>query len=923
MSNNSLIVSAVYNSINNRNSIANKTMLEDDRIRKMILLTCDMHRIANPTFEIDIDQALFEVKQLLDITINSGDILEDTTDHVDWLNDVQDQIEWRFWKRYKMYLEIKLATTVVSSIDTMTNLILSKLENPERFGSWDRRGLVVGDVQSGKTSNFIGLICKACDAGYKTIIVLSGQTDDLRSQTQKRIDLGLLGYDTSKTLNLNSETMRIGVGEFDSEENIVIHSLTSSSLNGDFSISVFRTANVRLGDAPVIFVVKKNASVLRNLLNELERYSKKDRQKVPLLLIDDEADYASINNKSTDKLDKTLKNKDNNPSTINRRIRNILNLFDKSSYVGYTATPYANIFIYPDLPTDLSVHGFDLFPRSFIINLPTPSNYYGPRKIFGLSENDGYIVEEKGLPLIREIKDSYDFSEVNNDALPTSMKNAIYSFLIVVSIRKTRGQGIKHNTMLIHIARLNLTQKKIYNSVEEFMRNIKFSLVFGQGKIRNNLLDIIKELYMDDYITTSNKLNFQEGMDSLLMPDWEVLSKTLISIVETIDVRLINSSNKDISLDYDLYPNGLNVIAIGGDKLSRGLTLEDLSVSYFTRESKMYDTLLQMGRWFGYKDGFIDLCRLYTTKELAHWYKFITLANEDLRDEFKSMSNSTPMEFGLKVRYHPSGMIVTSMNKMRSTRKISLTFSGTLVSTTSFFRKSPVNTKNLENLIEWLPLLGTPNQEPDSVTLSGAYIWNNVLPNRIIEFIENYNSHPLNFAINGASVSSYISSRNKISELTTWTVVLMSVKSEFHEILKEYPVGLSYRSDIENDETSENVLLRSNQLISESHESLDLTSSEIQEAWKITATKFKKNSKQIEMMTSPSPKAIRIARNRCRGLLIIYPLKLGKKAENNVDYDNIIIGYAVSFPESTDNTPTEFMANSVYYENYFNTAGGK
>ena len=303
--------------------------MTEDYLKTVIRVQVGVYTLIDPNCTID-EQKIYEfLVKLLGITVEPGAILDDKHNHIPWLNEMKDKINWNMWLKYKQYLSKSLSDQVIESLDISTDNILEQLENPSRQPRWDRRGLVVGDIQSGKTSNFVGLMCKAADAGYKAFIILSGQTDDLRSQTQKRIDKGFLGWDTNKTLKIDENSKKIGVGLIGDTPSTIVHALTSSSLSGDFKSSVFKTVSVRFGEAPLLFVLKKNKTVLTNLIKELKGYEDSDLDSVPLLLIDDEADYASVNTKTKDIIDKEL-DEETDPSTINKLIRNILDRFGKS-----------------------------------------------------------------------------------------------------------------------------------------------------------------------------------------------------------------------------------------------------------------------------------------------------------------------------------------------------------------------------------------------------------------------------------------------------------------------------------------------------------------------------------------------------------------------------------------------------------------
>lgn len=375
--------------------------------------------IFAPDAAIDAAKLTAELSHLFSVSMDEATILDenDRDGHVPWLYGKRERgaMVPRFWSRYMTYLErdFGMPPEVVNNLHRLTDKVLERLEDPEREGRWDRRGMVVGSVQSGKTANYTGLICKALDAGYKLVVVLAGMHSNLRSQTQLRIDEGVLGWDTKKGRKLNHDSIRLGVGKLPGDR-LVIHPLTSSDEEGgDFNTKSARTTGVMLGSDPVVLVVKKQSSVLKNVLNwalhvagsEHQGATRKLVRNVPLLLIDDEADNASINTKNKRARAGSAPTADQDSvSAINGKIRDILAAFEKSAYVGYTATPFANIFINPDAQSEK--HGADIFPRSFIINVKPPTNYVGPPKVFGLSgDPDAGIPAEDGLPIVEEIDD--------------------------------------------------------------------------------------------------------------------------------------------------------------------------------------------------------------------------------------------------------------------------------------------------------------------------------------------------------------------------------------------------------------------------------------------------------------------------------------------------------------------------------------
>jgi len=317
-------------------------------------------------------------------------------DQEEWYSDIKDEIDQKFWLRYKDYLidEKHFSPNIVSKLgnETLDQDLMNYLLNPNIKTDVPilRRGLVIGDVQSGKTSTYIGLICKAADAGFKVFILLTGTIESLRKQTQERVEEGFIGIDMSDPA---TGGRRVGVGM----DNQDIFATALTSRNNDFTGNSDKIAVALRNFNAVVFVIKKQKDVLNKLTKWLQNLNAdKLTGKIdqPMLMIDDEADNASIN---------TSKDKED-PTTINRLIRNLANLFTRSNYIGFTATPFANVFIDPE--TTEEMENQDLFPEDFIVSLPTPSNYIGPEKIFaengeyhsqliyitdaGVEESDGY-----------------------------------------------------------------------------------------------------------------------------------------------------------------------------------------------------------------------------------------------------------------------------------------------------------------------------------------------------------------------------------------------------------------------------------------------------------------------------------------------------------------------------------------------------
>ncbi len=880
-----------------------------------------------------------ELEILYSVFIPEGTILIDRTGHEEWLD------EWRvkgtkdFWYRYQRYLEQEkgMPPHSIARLDSLTNTTLGMLENPARLGEWYRRGMVVGQVQSGKTANYTGLICKAADAGYKLIIVMAGIHNSLRSQTQLRVDEGFLGRDTKQDRLFRLDSPKIGVGriQMPSGSKIAAHSLTTSDEKGDFKRAMAQGAATYIGDNPVILVIKKNGSILKNLLGwiqhnlgELHGETKVVPGHIPLLLIDDEADNASINTKLLEVNARGKFNTNQDVTRINALIRMLLKAFTCSAYVGYTATPFANIFIPHDVETQ--EEGADLFPRSFIVNLPAPSNYIGPVQVFGMEAKDSET--EVGLPIRRYVLDSDDQlpgshkKELTPQSLPDSLKEAIRAFILTCAARAARGQEDEHNSMLIHVTRFVNVQKIIWDLVNTELYSLCLRLEHGDGERTPTLRDELHALWEDDFVPTSEAVRIQMPGDSgLVSLTWEEVNSHLTQSALKIIVKQINGTAMDV-LDYYDHKNGHSVIAIGGDKLSRGLTLEGLSVSYYLRASRMYDTLMQMGRWFGYRPGYADLCRLYTTLELEEWYKHITAASEELRQDFDVMAaqGMTPEQYGLKVRTHPGGLTVTSAGKIRYGTKIKVAFSGQLVETYRLPKATTVIEHNFAATDEFIRQIEQNASRPDE----HEYVWKSVPAQAVKDYLHELTGDsgmPPTPASDPAKLAEFIELKNNRDELTEWTVALISTNTataKTREYVGGLEAGLPIRTP-DQDSTSQTYIVRNRHILTESHEWLDFSDAEREAAInKRNEWERSKNGDKAKNYTEPNGKSVRAVRSKKCGLLLIYPLD--PRADNLFPAGDVrsngrpIIGFAISFPGTNSRSDmedtVEYMVNRVFIQ---------
>ena len=895
---------------------------------------------------IDHDALIDELIRRASRTVGENATLSNVEDHVAWLV-AERKKGWTYWRRYSEYMETRIPWMALDALDIATDSILSQLEDPRRDGRWDRRGLVVGHVQSGKTGNYTGVICKAADAGYKIIIVLAGLHNNLRAQTQIRLDEGFLGF---ATISDGDELPAIGVGLIDNDTSVRPNAATNRSEKGDFNTAVAAKMNISPEQRPWLFVIKKNKTVLERLLNWIRNRvanqvdpitGQKLVTNLPLLMIDDESDHGSVDTGEDVVNEFGAPDLEHEPKTINRLIRSILNHFSRKAYVGYTATPFANIFIHDRGET--KDHGPDLFPAAFITNLAAPSNYIGPGRVFGSASS-----APADLPLVRPLMDE-DFqpwmpSRHKNGYLPKwkgercipdSLAEAIRSFVYACAIRKLRGQGSKHSSMLVHVTRFTSVQNAVVEQVTEYVRNLKGR--YTRGLQLADLEAFMRKEYEESFKPSMRRIRVAlvEG-ETLGDFSWENVREILPDILSDIRVREINGTAGDV-LDYsENEGTGLKVIAIGGDKLARGLTLDGLCTSYFLRTARMYDTLMQMGRWFGYRDGYLDVCRLYTSQEMIEWFGHIADAAEELRQEFDNMvaAGATPKQFGLRVKSH-SILTVTSRAKMRNARAMQLTYSGDLLQTIVFANQKDKITANFKATDRFLRELGPARDlnhqlyVPDGKKWNG-HLWREVSSLNVISFLRDYWTHPASFRIMSKMIADFIEEMNKDQELTSWVVALIGKESgadDNHRTIGGCSVNMlqRHRSIQHADRYSIKTL------ISPRDQAIDLTEAEWKASLELSRKTWRNDTDRNENKGAPSePRGPQIREllgkgdleagvpaRRERSLLMLYILDPAGAGVPELENADPIVAWAISFPSSSSErrvSNSRYIANSVLWE---------
>lgn len=868
-----------------------------------------------PVSDEDYSKLIRKLKAAFMVRMETGiAIVDNKQKHIPWLQKKWDSINFYNWKSYERYLlEAKNWNhIVVRAMDEISSEVLDLLGDPTSNDRPQVRGLVIGDVQSGKTANYTAICNKAADCGYDVIIVMAGLLENLRIQTQERLDLEFIGRESKYILRKNITgqeiqpvTSNIGVGYYrptDCKEERTIQCYTSTEQ--DFKKTKVDN-NVKLGKGSTsLFVVKKNTSTLNNLLLWLSRYNTNQstgKINLSLLIIDDEADNASIHTGSDE----------NEPTRINGLIRQILTTFNRTSYLGITATPFANIFINPESNSEML--GDDLFPRDFIYALSPPSNYIGPNKLFGdpefLNEFDeslkyygnsvisvpSYEMEQY-IPL--KHKSDYSVSE-----LPPALLKALRYFLIINTIRDIRGDTKTHRSMMINVSRFTAVQNDIVAIIDKWYKDTRAE-IRGYSKLS------AKEALLRPDIRALKDIWDEYNLEKLAECSWEKMQQTyLSSSIADIRVQPVNNDTGAKSLNYNNYKkDGLRVIVVGGISLSRGLTIEGLCVSFLYRNTQMYDTLLQMGRWFGYRPNYDDLFKVWMSEDNRDWYGHVTRAINELLADIRvmKMRGKTPEDFGLKVRQDPETvLLVTARNKMRTGTRFTCPISvfGRLLETP----RLPLNPDKLANNESICRNFITHISEyggvyDDSERAQGAILWTNVSKNMVSEFVKNFDSHPWNMAFQSHALADYI--KDEMSD-ETWDVGIPHGEGE---TIIHVPVG---ERTIDSRAEGRTILIIDDMIKisgtkgrvgSGAAAKVGLTNNQIRDANKIFGEKTHTDHTYLQVSGR-------------KPILMIHPIEC-KSDVSTPDYDKKIVwAIGLGFPGDKDDTKTAtYVVNIREYQ---------
>lgn len=642
----------------------------------------------------------------------------------------------------------------IVEVDNVTDVILNNgLEPPGKMDFTPRRGLVLGHVQSGKTTNFISLIAKAADSGYKLIVVLTGITDNLRIQTQMRI-----------------------------EERLLIEDKTwcrLTTMDSDFSAqqgnAAFILGNAYEADSTAIAVIKKNSARLRSFINWLGTLDAVTRASTPILIIDDEADQATPD---------VGKKKQ---SVINGLIENIADprFMPRNVYIGYTATPFANFLI--DGSTEKS-----LYPRDFIYPLKPGKGYFGAAELFGrdavdekdneispelrvlreISEREAILVRanawnyEKALSMEKDYLANFPDNPRERDQLLTS----ILWFVLATGCRWIRDGKRNFSTMLIHTSSSTNAHQQTRMYLDPLFKDLKDPTEFNQ-----KLLPLLEGLWK---LETNNRDNLWLGA----IPAWKDLQPYCQSVAKDLEIKIDNHKSLDrISYsDSEPFPRPPKIV-IGGNTLSRGLTLEGLVTSYFLRSSNQYDSVLQMGRWFGYRRGYEDLQRIfmpnYKPEEFMEWFRALALVEADIRLQIQNMHRDgiKPNQVPVRIRTHPY-LAITSAAKSRNAVTAQISFSRQRKDVTRYPLEPESLKSNLDNAKEFASQLVGNFKQDDVIRFNEYPLFKEVPAELIITFLSRHIFIPDAKDISGTAWINYINRAQELKELEFWNVFFCSPK---------------------------------------------------------------------------------------------------------------------------------------------------
>ena len=848
--------------------------------------------VANSAIPVALRPALLAaLEREENIVLRPASVISAARWRGDWLRAL-DRSTWHYWPALRDYLlnTKDWDAAAVRSVDEATDNILAQMADPADE-DFDIRGLVLGYVQSGKTANFTALIAKAADVGYRLIVVLSGLDNGLRRQTQIRLDKELVGYADGRPGAVPLPPL----GRH-------WHQFTTEDLAGDFQPG-YANHSALQGSQPVLLVVKKNGAVLRRLHAWLDAAPEEVRRTLPLLVVDDEADLASVDTRGSYQQVAESGIDYEAPAVINGLIRQLLQKFRRCVYVAYTATPFANILIPHDTVDPRA--GNDLYPKDFIVDLPKPHGYFGAEELFGRQDlQTGEPIG--GIDVVRHIPDA-DITTLDDGRCPESLKVALMDFVLAGAARTERRQSTKPATMLIHTSQRIVEHRQLWQEVSTWFREFKDEWRYQRDHgIRSRL----KDRWESEFVPVTRAAYAQrerrfEQIESQIGPFLEAVAPP----------REINSATGEM-LDYEREP-GLKAIAIGGNRLARGLTLEGLLVSYFLRRSAMYDTLMQMGRWFGFRGGYEDLTRIWMTAELAGWFADLAAVEYELRRDIRRYETEhvTPLQLGTRIMQHPA-MLVTSRLKQRFATRIIVqqSYSEKVVQTVKFPFRRPADLAVLleENLLAtraFLRGLGPPTNRAES-----GPTWTGISADAVLGFLKQYRVDDGARSISLPLLQRYIEQETDEGQLVRW-IVAVKGRATTDKSLGQADWGLSSGAI--------NMIARSR--LRSDPDSLGVITSPDDETTGFNAEQMDKARQLRQAEDIGLNPAARRIRDPAEGLLLIYPISRFSRPESEsargrqAVYEHPgdasardIVGLAISFPRSPNAQPvTDYVVGTV------------
>ncbi|WP_328540918.1 Z1 domain-containing protein [Streptomyces sp. NBC_00344] len=640
-----------------------------------------------------------------------------------------------YWTSYEHKLRAKgWSDAAIASLDEASRAVVERLTDPEQPAVRQAKGLVVGYVQSGKTANFTGVAAKAIDAGYRLVIVLGGTLNLLRAQTQRRLDMELIGQENIlRGADPGDTDTLIGVDYVDEDADwpdFVSHGGRPSTL-GAFDIERLTTRDndykslaqgiralefekreptLPLNDprnlhhaAARVMVVKKNKSVLTKLVKDLKQIHGLLGE-LPVLIIDDESDQASVNTSNPKRWEQGRTDR----TAINSLISQLLELLPRAQYAGYTATPFANVFIDPS-------DAQDIFPTDFLISLPRPAGYMGVQ--------DFHDLDSPLEPGERTYANSHELAHVRgiHDEADDRLQEAMDAFVLSGALKLYRadhgisGEPFRHHTMLVHESVRTNDHAELALRINSMWHEAGYASLAGRKRLA--------DLFADDFSPVCRAR--AEGLPT--PSSYEELSPYISHARQLIGkggrpVIVVNGDSdryfEQLDLDFDRTPHVWKIL-VGGTKLSRGFTVEGLTITYYRRTTQQADTLMQMGRWFGFRPGYRDLVRLYIgraetygrgqTADLYEAFEAICRDEEEFRNQLARYAELIdgkpqliPAQVPPLVSQHLPWLRPAARNKMYNAELVEIRSPGHIIEPTAH-PNSPADLRH--NTMLWCPLL--------------------------------------------------------------------------------------------------------------------------------------------------------------------------------------------------------------------------